>query len=60
MTFLCQHYACRCARANELANMDMLQSAIAVHFQRVTCRQPAAPAPVLDPARSWPFPSEAR
>lgn len=50
---LCQHYACRCARAAELAAMDLAESAIAVHHQRVACRQPEAP--VLDPARAWPF-----
>lgn len=46
----CEHYYCRCARANELAaisdrtgEVDYLVQAIAVHSQRVTCRIPADP-----------------
>lgn len=37
----CTHYSCRCARADELAAMGMLLDAIAVHHQRVLCRQPS-------------------
>lgn len=47
----CEHYACRCARAAELVAMadakrnpslqvSLLRQAIAVHSQRVECRQP--------------------
>jgi hypothetical protein len=42
---LCEHYACRCARAAELAEMydrtgdgRLLREAIGVHEQRVRCR----------------------
>jgi hypothetical protein len=42
----CQHYACRCARAAELAAMaerpghgHLLLAAIAVHSQEVECRR---------------------
>lgn len=42
----CTHYACRCARAEELAamadrtgNMKFLAEAIAVHSQTVRCRE---------------------
>lgn len=45
----CTHYACRCARANELAIMaersgrnDLLFEALKVHEQEVLCRQPSA------------------
>lgn len=34
----CEHHFCRCMRAAELAAMDRLQDAIAVHEQTVTCR----------------------
>jgi hypothetical protein len=43
---MCTHYACRCARAAELAAMAdvkgdsrLLLEAIAVHSQEVECRQ---------------------
>ena len=43
----CQHYACRCARAAELAamadttgNAELLAAAVAVHTQNVRCRGP--------------------
>lgn len=48
---LCSHYACRCARANELAimagrtgNNGLLEQAVAVHRwnQQVPCRQDVA------------------
>jgi hypothetical protein len=42
---MCKHYACRCARAAELAQMaertgrtELLVDAVAVHSQRVQCR----------------------
>jgi hypothetical protein len=35
----CEHYACRCARAAELAAMGELEAAVAVHFDKVTCRE---------------------
>lgn len=42
----CEHYGCRCARANELAVMaertgdnTLLAQALEVHDQRVTCRR---------------------
>ena len=45
--FLCTHYVCRCARANELAIIAsitgqgrFLLEAIEVHSQQVRCRQP--------------------
>lgn len=44
-TQLCEHYACRCARAAELAAMydrtgrgSLLREAIGVHEQLVRCR----------------------
>jgi hypothetical protein len=35
----CKHYACRCARAEELAEMGRYWEAIQVHEQEVRCRQ---------------------
>lgn len=35
----CKHHYCRCMRANELAQMDMLQEAMQVHNQEVRCRK---------------------
>lgn len=59
----CEHYACRCARARELAAMydntgrvRYLREAIEVHEQRVECREVAFGGfrVVTDPAeRSW-------
>jgi hypothetical protein len=44
---LCRHYECRCARAEELAQIAertgrgfYLQEAVAVHSQMVRCRKP--------------------
>ena len=34
----CEHYWCRCMMAAELAQMDMLDAAIEVHFKQVPCR----------------------
>jgi len=34
----CEHHACRCRRAAELAAMDRLQDAILCHYERVPCR----------------------
>lgn len=49
---LCRHYACRCARANELAVMStqtrdiaLLNQAVEVHEQSVPCRKPV-PTPI--------------
>lgn len=36
---LCEHHACRCARANELASMGLVPDAIRAHEERVRCRQ---------------------
>lgn len=45
----CEHHACRCARAAELAamadstgNAALLAEAVKVHSQRVRCRTPEA------------------
>lgn len=37
--YLCEHYACRCARAAELAAQGLTVEAIEVHSQRVHCRE---------------------
>jgi hypothetical protein len=46
---LCGHYACRCARATELAAMydrtgrgSLLREAVEVHEKQVRCRQEVA------------------
>jgi hypothetical protein len=44
---LCEHYACRCTRAAELAAMGKTLEAIAVHSEQVTCRNPGMiPCPI--------------
>jgi hypothetical protein len=46
MIALCRHYACRCARADELARLaaafgrnDLLLEATGIHEQSVRCRR---------------------
>lgn len=35
----CTHHVCRCARARELAEMELILEAIQVHNERVRCRE---------------------
>lgn len=41
----CTHYACRCARAAELAAMGRTFEAVQVHDQEVRCRLPHRSTP---------------
>jgi hypothetical protein len=56
---LCEHYACRCARANELAIMGMPLEAIEIHDDKVQCRQaPIATASPYDLSGHKDYPGE--